>query len=251
MANHHLAIDINTQSVKFTKLNGHFVVDQHSFTFLEKQDYRYKQQLEEFWEEMQWKQMDFDEVTISWSEKDSTLVPTNVFNESDKDAIYQLCFGVNTIGGISYDRLPMQGVVNVYSIPMWVKSFFVMRFPRVIIQHEGTHLIRGVFNGQTFKLKAKIICHENHFMLALVKESNLIFYSTFEYQSLEDLIYYFSYSLQQLGLQDQDVEIELACGSGTKIDMEEVSKMLKLVHKTKATIIINNQLIENYQLLCV
>lgn len=252
MAKNHLAIDINTFAVRFVKLNGDFVIQEKAFRFTDKQDYRYKQQLEEFWEQTGWKEPDFDDISLSWSEKQTTLVPVNVFNESDKESIFVLSFGRQVQNDeIDYNRLPMQGVVNVFSIPLWVKSFFVMRFPRIVIQHEGTHLIRGVFSGQTFKLKTKLVIHEAHFLLLIVQENNLQFYSSFEWSTLEDIVYYYSFSIQQQGKHQLLNEVELAIGAGAELDAAQLKTSLELIHGANIQVLTGNHLIEKYQQLCV
>lgn len=252
MSRNQLAIDINTSAVRFVKLSGDFVVQEKTFTFVDKQDYRYKQQLEDFWKGTDWKEADFDDISLSWSEKETTLVPVNVFNESDKEAIFTLSFGKEVQSNeIDYNRIPLQGIVNVYSIPLWVKSFFVIHFPRIVIQHEGTHLIRGIFSGQTFKLKTKLIVHEHHFLMLIVKENSLKFYSSFEWNSIEDIVYYYSFAVQQSGFSEQLNELEISLGSGSQADREELKKIMETVHSKNISVQISNHLIEKYQQLCV
>lgn len=252
MAKNHLAIDINFSAVRFVKLSGDFVLNEKTFVFTDKQDYRFKQQLDEFWTSTDWKESDFDEVSLSWSGSQTTLSPVNVFNESNKEAIFHLSFGSQIQNDeIDYNRLPIQGVVNVYAVPLWVKSFFVLRFPRIVIQHEGTHLIRGIFAGQTFKLKTKIVLHESHFLISIVKENNLKFYSSFEWNTLEDIVYYYTFSLQQLGYATELNDLELSAGAGATIDLEKLKTTLETLHKDKISVQISNHLVEKYQQLCV
>lgn len=252
MAKNHLAIDINHSAVRLVQLSGDFVLREKTFMFEAKQDYRFRQQLEDCWNETGWKESDFDEVTLAWSGNQTTLVPVNVFNESDKDAIFFLSYG-NQLHSeeTDYNRIPMQGIVNVYSIPLWVKSFFVMRFPRVVIQHEGTHLIRGIFSGQTSRLKTKIVLHEHHFLIAAVKENNLQFYSSFDWSTPEDVVYYYSFFIQQQGYAKEHNEVEISAGSGAVIDLEQLKTALELLHKGTISIQVGNHLIEKYQQLCV
>lgn len=252
MSKNQLAIDINTSSVRFVRLSGGFVLQERSFAFTDKQDYRYKQQLEEFWDQTGWKEFDFDDVSLSWSERQTTLVPVNVFNESEKDAVFFLSYGKQVQSQeIDYNRIPMQGVVNVYSIPLWVKSFFVIRFPRIVIQHEGTHLIRGIFSGQTFKLKSKLVLHEDHFLIVIVKENNLRFYSSFEWNTIEDIVYYYSFSIQQQGYGQQLNDVEITAAAGASIDLEKLKTALESVHNKNIAVHISDHLVEKYQQLCV
>lgn len=252
MSKNHLAIDINTSAVRFVKLTGGAVIQEKSFVFTDKQDYRYKQQLKDFWSQADWKESDFEDISLSWSERQTTLVPANVFNESDKDSIFLLSYGKNVRNEeIDYNRIAIQGVVNIFSLPLWVKSFFVIRFPRIVIQHEGTHLIRGIFSGPTFKLKSKLVIHEDHFLLATVKENNLKFYSSFDWSTIEDILYYYSFSIQQQAYDQQLNEVEITAGAGAEIDLEKLKLLLESVHGKNITVQISNHLVENYQQQCV
>lgn len=247
-----LAIDINNGAVRFVKLNGSFVTERYDYTFTDRQDYRYKEQLEVFLADSKLRELDFDDYSIAWSGNQTTIVPANVFNESSKDAIFQLCFGKNTeVGEIDYNRIPEQGVVNVFSMPAWLKSFFVVRFPRVVVQHEGTHLLRGIFNGATFKLKTVLSLHDGFFTLIIVDKNQLQFYSTFEYTTLEDIVYYLSFTLQQKELQALSNEIVIASGAGCTVDTTVLGETISKILGTTASISEAPDLISNYQLLCV
>ena len=132
----HLSIELSEAAVRFSVVENGIVKD-HNFVFTDKKDYRYKEQLEEFLVESGLKNQDFDETTVSWSCKRSTLIPANIFGESKPESIFKLCYGDEIPSNhIDYNRIPEHGMVNIYEIPLWVKSFFVIRYPRSIIQHQ-------------------------------------------------------------------------------------------------------------------
>lgn len=247
-----LAIEISTGAVRFSKLDGSFVVSKNEHVFTDKQDYRYNQQLTDFMTENQFKEIDFDECSVSWSGKQSTIVPTNVFNESSANTLFNLCFGdTYSNSEIDYNRVADPNVVNVHHLPFWVKSFFVMKFPRVVIQHEGTYLLRGIFKNATFKLKATLVIHEDYFQLIIVKENNLQFYSSFDFSSLEDIIYYLSFTLQQKEWTKVPIDIVLTNGAGGDVSLEELTEKLRKILGKEAKIVSEEYLLANYHELCV
>ncbi len=252
MTEKQLAIDIHNGAVRFVKLNGSFVIDRYDYTFTDRQDYRYKQQLEEFLADSKLREIDFDNYSISWSGNQTTIVPANVFNESSKDAIFQLCFGKNgETSEIDYNRISEHGVVNVFSMPQWIKSFFVLRFPRIVVQHEGTHLLRGIFSGSTFKLKTILSLHDDFFTLVIVQQNQLQFYSTFEYSALDDIVYYLSFTLQQKEWHESSNEVVIAPGAGCAVDEQELTNAINKVLGIHASVSVDQDLIANYQRLCV
>ena len=252
MSKRHLAIEIHSGAVRFIKLDGSFVVSQHDFKFVDSQDYRYSPQLSEFLQEAGLKEIDFDETSISWADKHSTLVPSNVFNESNAQDILTLSYGNKFEGNeIDYNRIIDPNVVNTHYLPFWLKSFFVVKFPRVVIQHEGTHLLRGLFKGATFKLKATIVIHEDYFTCVLVKENNLCFYSNFEFSTLDDIVYYLSFTLQQKEWMETPADVIINDGVGSEVDVNELkNKLTKILHA--GTVIKHEEhLLAKYQQLCV
>lgn len=252
MTKKHLAIEINTRAVRFTKLDGSFVVGQNEFNFTDQQDHRFAQQLSSFMEEASIREMDADEFSLAFCSSKSTIVPTNVFNESNAASILELSFGDDFISNeIEYNRLIDPNIVNVHQLPFWIKSFFVVKFPRIVIQHEGTHLLRGIFKGTTFKLKATITLHDDFFSLIIVKENKLQFYSYFEYSNQDDVLYYLSFVLQQLKWNDTPFELVLTKGVGATIHPNELIENFKPVLHKDVKYTIEEALLSKYQELCV
>lgn len=158
-------------------------------------------------------QQDFDEITLSWSSVKTTLVPNAVFGESNAQAIFKLCYGDNE-ADVDYNRISELSLVNVYEIPEWIKRFFVIKFPRINIQHEGSVVLRQVLHENAFKLKCSVIVYKNHFQLIISKHNELIFYSNFDYQSSEDIIYHIMFVLQQKELTNETGTFEFISGIG-------------------------------------
>lgn len=228
----HLAIELSPDHVKFTSVSGGSIISENSFSFQDKKDYRYKEQLDEFIVQCGLKDREHDEHSISWASNRATLVPSNVFGESNPESIFRLCFG-NTVSSsdIDYNRLPEVGIVNVFEIPMWVKSYFIVRHPRSVIQHESTMVLRSMFNNTPFKTKIIITTYERHFVLSIAGQGKLQFYSVFDFQNAEDILYNLMFTLQQKELLEQDGEIVWCDGVGANpklfSDFSEIKSKVK------------------------
>jgi hypothetical protein len=224
----HLAIELSPDHVKFTSLSDGFAITEKSFSFKDKKDYRYKEQLDEFILESGLKDRDHDEHTVSWASHRATLIPTNVFGESNPEAIFRLCFG-NTIpaSDIDYNRIPEIGIVNVFEIPMWVKSYFVIRHPRSIIQHESSMILRSLFTNTPFKTKIILTAFDKHFVLSIAGQGKLLFYSVFDFQTAEDILYNLMFTLQQKELTDSEGELIWCNGTGANPDLFDAFSELK------------------------
>lgn len=216
----HLAIELSPDHVKFTSVSDGYAISENSFSFQDKKDYRYKEQLDEFIAQCGLKDREHDEHSVSWASDRTTLVPSNVFGESNPESIFRLCFG-NAVSSsdIDYNRLPEVGIVNVFEIPMWVKSYFIVRHPRSIIQHESTMVLRSMFINTPFKTKIVLTTYLKHFVLSIAGQGKLQFYSVFDFQNVEDILYNLMFTLQQKELLEQEGEIVWCDGVGTSGDL--------------------------------
>lgn len=249
----HLAIELSENGVRFSAMEGERI-DRHEYSFTDKKDYRYKEQLEEFLVQSGLRENDFDEHTVSWCGFRTTLIPTNIFGESKPEDLFRLCFGPDiTPSHIDYNRIPEQGLVNLYEIPFWVKSFFVLKYPRSIIQHEGSHTIRGIFAENAFRTKTTIVLFSNFFILSILKENKLQFYSVFEYQETDDVVYHVMFTLQQKEFTGDSGSIQICPGVGAASDkMTELNEKLGMLKDLKQMKIeLNEAFTVNSQKLCV
>jgi hypothetical protein len=250
----HLAIELSEHAVHFARLNDGQVQSVDKFSFKDKIDYRYKEQLDQFLIEKGLREIEFDEYSLSWYSIHSTLLPNNVFGESKPEDLFRLCYSEDIPSGdIDYNRIPELSVVNVFAIPHWVKSFFVIKFPRIVIQQEGSHLLHGIFAGSTFKMKAVICLHRDSFSLVIAHANELEFYSQFVFQSLDDIVYNFMFTLQQKNFFDQNGSIVVYNGvGGNEGQDEELKSRLSVLKDLKSFAIkISDHLLLNYQTLCV
>lgn len=216
----HLAVELSFDHVKFTSLSDGLVVAENQFLFADKKDYRYKEQLDEFIVQSGLKNQEHDEHTVSWASQRATLIPSNVFGESNPESIFRLCFGsVVPASDIDYNRLPEVGIVNVFEIPMWVKSYFVVRHPRAVIQHESSMVLRSLFTQSPFKTKVILVAYDKYFVLSIAGQGKLLFYSVFDHQNSEDILYNLMFTLQQKELLENEGELIWCDGPGVKAEL--------------------------------
>lgn len=254
MTKTHLEFVLSENALTVAEINDQTVTEIGTLIFQGKKDFQYKEQIQAFLTEHQLIDKAYDEYSLSWFNALSTLVPMNIFGASNPKAIFQACFTKEMISNdIDYNRIPELSLVNVFEIPLWVKSFFVIRYPRIVIQHEGSHFLRGIFSNSTFKTGAHIVLHAGHFMLILVRHNQLLFYNTFESNNEDDVLYYLTFSLQQQELTQEDGQLYIyesqeAPSSLTKNILEK----LKLLKDLKQFSIVETKYLPyKYQQTCV
>ncbi|XOV68368.1 MAG: DUF3822 family protein [Fluviicola sp.] len=254
MSGKHLGINLSESNVEFSILSGESHIFHHSEAYQGKTDQDRKEAVRKLIDSHPQLSGDFENVTLAWSHAQSTLVPAAVFSETTPKEIFKLCFG-NAIdaSNVDHNRIFELSVVNVYAIPHWVKSLFVIKYPQIIMQHAGTHQIRKALHADAFYTKASIVLNKEYFRITLVKHNKLEFYSSFDYQTAEDIIYHLNFVLQQKELLGEKGIIEI--GTNGEVDRKIVDDALTGLSKIQHLDKMKKEYVEKYltnsQLLCV
>lgn len=232
----HLAIQLSEHAIHFVSLENDVVLHE-SFVSLEQSSKSQKEVLNNHFLVTNFLNNDFNEITLSWSFKQTTLVPNSIFSGSSPNEIFELCFGKDSIKhDIDYNRISNLNLINIYEIPIWIKYYFVIKFPRIIIQHEGSHVIRKNLTENNINLNSTVILHQGYFQLTILKNNNLEFYSSFDYQNHEDIIYHLMFVLQQKEMTNENGILKLIVGPGVnrlildklKLDITRIRDLQKL-----------------------
>mgnify|MGYP000158875714 CR=1 FL=1 len=254
MSGKHLGVNLSESHVEFTILSGSVKVFHQSETYQGKTDQDRKEAVRKLIDAHSQLSDDFENVTLAWSHEQSSLVPAAVFSETTPKDIFKLCFGsAIDSSNVDHNRIFELSVVNVYAIPHWVKSLFVIKYPQIIMQHAGTHQIRKALHADAFYTKATLVLNKDYFRITLVKHNKLEFYSSFEYQSAEDIIYHLNFVLQQKELLGEKGMIEMGTNGSVdrKIIDEAIEGLGKIQHLQKMKTEYSEAYLTNSQLLCV
>jgi len=254
MSSKHLGINLSESHVTFTILSGSVTHFNHSEAYQGKSDQDRKDAVRKILDQHHQLSGEFDNVTLAWSHAQSSLVPAAVFSETTPKEIFKLCFGsAADTSNVDHNRIFELSVVNVYAIPDWVKSLFVMKYPQIIMQHAGTHQIRKVLHADAFYTKATIVLNADYFRLTLVKHNKLEFYSSFDFQTAEDVIYHLNFVLQQKELLEEKGMIEIGSNGSVDAKMAEdiISGLEKIQHLKNMKKSYDDAYLTKSQLLCV
>ncbi|OFZ64869.1 MAG: hypothetical protein A3D92_01480 [Bacteroidetes bacterium RIFCSPHIGHO2_02_FULL_44_7] len=252
MSGKHLAIQASAQHIRFVTLLNEQVLRSDELSI--RSDERLaREDLDTFFREHTYLAEHDNEVSLSWSSQRSTLIPNAIFSDTTHEDIFRLCYGNNFASDdVDYNRISEHGIIHVYEIPVWVKRYFVVKFPRIVHQHEGTHLLRKIMQS-AFKLKATLVLHSDYFLLSLVRHNELEFYGSFRALSHEDILYHLMFTLQQKERMHETGSIELVEGhDADKTLLPALENALLRVGNLKAMGILKApNFVAQSQLLCV
>ncbi|PWH86226.1 DUF3822 family protein [Brumimicrobium oceani] len=212
MSNTQLTIHISRTSVHVAEVlrSNQEIIQQHHFELLEGTPDAYRRRLKEIFNSITTLQDEYPEYTMAWSTPKHTLVPLSVFNESSSKAVFQLMFGdALDERMIDFNRLMELNVVNVFEIPDWVKSFFIIKYPQIAFKHEHAMTLRALFQMGTFKRQITVSVNDEYVNITIIHKNELIFSNAFEYQTAEDILYNLLFVIEQEGLTNEEGSLSL------------------------------------------
>ncbi|WP_107037514.1 DUF3822 family protein [Brumimicrobium mesophilum] len=210
MSNTQLAIHISRTSVHVAEVlrSNQEIIQEHHFELLESSPTAYNIKLKSIFESLTTLKEEYLEYTVAWSTSKQTLVPLSVFNESSAKSIHQLMFGESADEKtIDFNRLMELNMVSIFEIPDWVKSFFIIKFPQVVIKHEQAITLRALFQMGTFKRKITVSFNDEYVNILIIQKNELIFCNVFEYQTAEDVLYHLLFVLEQQGITHEEGDL--------------------------------------------
>lgn len=151
---------------------------------------------------------EFQNYSLSSGGHRNTLIPTDLFSHTAPKEVFQLNYP-KPYDNLDYNRIPEIGIVNIYELPLWIKSLFVIKFPRIKITHRSTVLLKGIFDQPVFAPKIHLFVESDQFYYVITNRSKLVYYNRFDYKDLSDLVYYLLFVLEQKELELEDFEIKL------------------------------------------
>jgi hypothetical protein len=249
-----LSFELSENGVRITENKGNEVKILVQKLFSDKKDFHYKQELTKIFNELDLKSKEYDDYLLTWFSQQTTLIPSNIFGESTPEEIFKACFNSEHQSySIDYNRISELQVVNVYEIPDWVKSFFVPHFPRIVMLHEGSLLLKGITKFMSREIEVHVNTHENCFHLVIINQKEFVFYNIFEWTSEDDLLYYLSFTLQQMDLFGKQGKLFLyeSFDSSERVIKEFFLKMKTIKEFSVLDIENTDKLIFKYHQYCV
>lgn len=155
--------------------------------------------------------LDYSNVLVLWSNQNAVMIPSKLMDYTKPDSIMRLSFG-NEINSNDFDfnRIPLLGAAIIYSIPLWVKSLFVLKFPGSKIIHRTTSNIHYLAAKNSLnKLTGLLNIEEGFISFIVFRNDQPLSFIQNNFEAMEDILYFISYTLQNLELPDIIGKIEI------------------------------------------
>ena len=102
-------------------------------------------------------------------------------------------------------------MVSVFVPYINVNNFLIDQFGSFEYKHYSSILVENLLNNYANRDTIKIFININtsHFEVIIGTQKKMLLYNAFEYKTVEDFIYYILFSMEQLKLSVEEVEVEL------------------------------------------
>lgn len=148
----------------------------------------------------------FEKVTIIHQNNLSSLVPTTLFKEEELK-LY-LSYNIKTLANdfIAFDSLSQLEVKNVYVPYININNFFFQKFGEFEYKHHSTILIDKLILHSKNNTEKQFFVNvtASNFDIVVIKNSKLLFYNSFAFNTKEDFIYYILFTSEQLELNPEE-----------------------------------------------
>ncbi|WP_046756997.1 DUF3822 family protein [Kordia jejudonensis] len=151
----------------------------------------------------------FQEVVVSHINSLSTFVPKPLF--SDKNLSDYLKYNNKILPNdyITFDVVTNNDMVNVYIPYVNINNLFFDKYGAFSYKHFATILLENIFQLADNNQEAVVYVHvqKDQFEIIVIKNKKLLFYNSFEYLTSEDFIYYVLFSIEQLQLNTNELQL--------------------------------------------
>lgn len=144
-----------------------------------------------------------------------TLVPSALFDEVKKEDILRFNISERTEASmVSSDFMQEIEIYNIYESAAAIEKLLKETFEKITKVHFITPLVETLIIENKFKTGIKIYLNFLNagitgFEVIIIKNGQLLLCNTFTFHSKEDVVYYFLFTLEQLGINPETAAVTL------------------------------------------
>ena len=222
-----LSIQFSLDGFSFYISNTHHIISKFtSFNFTKpiKSPELILKKIKEIFKNEKTLQQDFETVSVVHQNNLSTLVPNQYFKDDDLNKYLKYSVKTITTDLIVYDDLNFIKAKNVYVPFVNINNFIFQNFGEFEYKHHSSILLEKLFLQSDDSLNFFVNISQSLFDIVVLKDSKILFYNNFEYQTKEDFIYYILFTLEQLELSTDKTKVSLLG------DINKQSELYKILY---------------------
>lgn len=166
-------------------------------------------QLEERIKKHEWLQKKYGSTNISIVSKQSTLIPSALYNKQDLKTYLQFNHQRSEKMETVADKLQQIDAYQAYGVSLAEKDIINTFFPHSKLRHYGSILIDSLLSDyQGSEPQLSINIQEKQMDVVVINKEGLQLFNSFRHQSAEDFIYYTLFVCEQLNLDTETIDLQ-------------------------------------------
>lgn len=151
----------------------------------------------------------FYSVQVAWDFTGNALLSSADHQPEESGTMLKALYGTGVQDAVITENIPDWQLFNVYAVPAGLLQKVQQRYPAAQSRHQFSLAIKQVIaateNGNMY-----VDFRPDDFTVVLVKSSRLLLAQTFDYSTPEDVVYYLLKCCAQLGLSQQELQLQLS-----------------------------------------
>lgn len=191
-----------------------------------------EQQLDVFFDKEEALHSGFQDVLVLHDNNMNTFVPTDLFDETALGSYLQYNTKVFPTDYFDHDSVGASKMENIYVPYVIFNNYLLDQFGSFDFQHIHTNLVQHLIHKSVGNNTIEFFVHigDYHFEIVLLKNKQLQFFNTYDYQKPDDFIYYILFVFEQLKLDPNEQLIQLVGQISKESSLYEIAyKFIKNV----------------------
>ncbi|WP_245912093.1 DUF3822 family protein [Flagellimonas meridianipacifica] len=153
----------------------------------------------------------FKEVMVVHKNGFFSMVPKPLFNKEELPNYLKFNAKMMANDFVVFDELVNHELVNVYIPFANVNNYVFDLFGEFTFKHSGSILVSSLLNNssQSIEPYCYVQVAEREMEIVVISEKKLLFYNYFEHKTKEDFLYYLLFTLEQLELGTENIQLRL------------------------------------------
>jgi len=153
----------------------------------------------------------FSEVVVIHRNNLFSIVPKALFQVEDLPNYLKFNAKILATDHIAYDQIEGHELVNVYVPFVNINNYIYDLFGEFVFKHNGTVMMQSLLNERTNGKQPMCYVHaaEQQLDITVVQNKKLVFFNTFDFSTHEDFLYYVLFTIEQLKLDTDTVQLRL------------------------------------------
>ncbi len=170
-------------------------------------------EIEKFFASENISDFNFENINVVYATKKVTIVPDAIFDEDYAKTIFATNHKINDDEEIKFSKLSKSESVIIYSVERKLIEFLDKLLSNYTLYPQSfpfieTNLTKTKISEMPNRQRMLVQVFEDFFEILIIDKAQIVNYNTYNYKSANDILYFIVNTFEQLGLSQNDCEVD-------------------------------------------